>query len=60
MDEEDFYIKLLTNSSTKYYPENSTGHFIMKLPRHIELNGEWSVALVDIHIPLTFSSFETN
>ena len=56
MDEEDFYIVLLSNSSTKYYPKNFTGHFITKLPRHIELNGEWSVALVDIHIPLTFST----
>lgn len=56
MGDEDFYIVLLSNSSTKYYPNNSTGHFVTKLPRHIELTGQWSVALVDIHIPLTFST----
>lgn len=56
MEEEEFYIVLLSNSSTKYYPENTTSHFVTQLPKHIELTGEWSVALVDIHIPLTFST----
>lgn len=59
MDEE-FYIVLLSNSSMKYYPENTTGHFVTKLPRHIDLAGEWTVALVDIHIPLTFSTVPKN
>ena len=56
MDEDEFYIVLLSNSSMKYYPDNTTGHFVTKLPRHMDLIGEWSVALVDIHIPLTFST----
>lgn len=51
---EDFYIVLLSNSSIKYYPENKTTHFVTKLPRHVELPGKWSVALMEIQIPLTF------
>lgn len=53
---DDFYIVLLSNGSMRYYPNNTTAHFTTKLPRHIELAGDWSVAMVDIHIPMTFST----
>ena len=56
---EGFYIVLLSNSSMKYYPKNKTTRFITKLPRHVELTGKWSVALMEIQIPLTFQHVPT-
>lgn len=51
---DDFYITLLSNSSMTYYPENTTSHFITKLPQHVTLEGEWLIGLTEIQIPLTF------
>ena len=51
---EDFYITLLSNSSMTYYPQNTTSHFITKLPQHVTLEGEWLIGLTEIQIPLTF------
>lgn len=57
---DEFHIVLLSNSSTLYYPDNTTSHFVTKLPQHINLAGDWSVALVDIHVPLTFQNVPKN
>lgn len=57
---DNFYVVLLSNSSYKYYPENKTNHFITKLPQHIDLQGEWVVALTEIQIPLTFQHIASN
>lgn len=53
---DDFYMVLLSNSSFLYYPENKTARFITKLPQHMTFEGDWSVALTEIHIPLTFQN----
>lgn len=53
---DDFYMVLLSNSSFQYYPDNTTAHFITKLPQHLTFEGEWSVALTEIHVPLTFQN----
>lgn len=47
---------LFSNSSFNYFPENKSTHFVTKLPRHINLQGRWAVALLDIHIPLNFQN----
>ena len=57
---DEFHIVLLSNSSMLYYPDNTTSHFVTKLPQHINLAGDWSVALVDIHVPLTFQNVPRN
>lgn len=57
---DDFYIVLLSNSSMPYYPQNTTSHFITKLPQHINLTGEWAVALIDINFPLNFQNVSKN
>lgn len=57
---DEFHIVLLSNSSMLYYPDNTTSHFVTKLPQHINLAGDWSVALVDIHVPLTFQNVSRN
>lgn len=54
--QEDFYIVLLSNSSQSYFPENKSTHFVTKLPKHINLQGDWAVALIDIHVPLNFQN----
>ena len=38
----------------EYYPENTTAHFVTKLPQHLNLQGEWVVGLTEIQIPLNF------
>lgn len=50
---KDFYITLVSNSSFEYYPENKTNSFTAQLPQYIRLDGEWSVALVEIQYPFT-------
>jgi len=35
------------------YPENTTAHYVTKLPKHIELVGDWSVSLKEISTPIS-------
>lgn len=46
-----FYLTLPSNSSEKYYPDNTLTHFITKLHNDVSLSGDWEVALVDIMYP---------
>lgn len=46
-----FYLTLPSNSSEKYYPNNTLTHFFTKLHNDIALSGEWEVALADIMYP---------
>lgn len=54
--QEDFHVALFSNSSFKYFPENRTTHFVTKLPKRIDLEGRWGVALLDLHVPLNFQN----
>lgn len=51
MSENSFYLTLLSNSSTSYYTDNTTAHFLTKLPKSIKLEGEWVVGLVEFQYP---------
>lgn len=51
---DQFYITLPSDSSMKYFSENTTTRFTTQLPRHIELVGGWEVALAEIQYPLSF------
>lgn len=46
-----FYLTLPSNSSEKYYPNNTLTHFITKLHNDVSLSGEWEVALAEIMYP---------
>ena len=46
-----FYLTLPSNSSSKYFPNNTLTHFVTKLHNDVSLSGEWEVALVDIMYP---------
>lgn len=57
---KDFYVTLVSNSSIDYYPENKTNSFTAQLPQYIMLDGEWTVALVEIQYPFTLFNVTTN
>lgn len=51
---DQFLLILPSNSSMKYYPDNTVTHFITQLPNTLKLQGEWAVALTEIQFPRTF------
>ena len=54
-----FYMTLPSNSSLKFYPENTLARFITKLHSSVSLSGEWEVALSEIHFPRTWYTIES-
>ena len=50
----DFYMTLPSNSSMEYFPDNKVNNFVTKLPKHIQLEGRWEVALVEVQFPFNF------
>jgi hypothetical protein len=50
----NFYVTLLSNSSMEYYPNNTTSHFTVQLPKTITLEGKWVVAATDIYYQFNF------
>lgn len=48
---DSFYITLPSNCSTDIYPSNTPEHFKTVLPRRIGLQGDYEVALTEIHYP---------
>jgi len=46
-------LTLPSNSSMNIYPNNTTPQFVTKLPKHIELTGDWIVSLKEISVPIT-------
>lgn len=55
---KDFYMSLLSNSSFKYYPQNTTSSFTVQLPQYMCLEGEWEVGVAEIQYPYTFFTVE--
>ena len=49
-----FYITLPSDSSMKYYPDNTVAKFVTKLPEPIKLEGEYEVGLAEIIYPRTW------
>ena len=61
MDTHDhFFIVLPSDNSNEYFPENTTTCYTTKLPREINLQGKWEVALREMCIPLSFLNFDKN
>ena len=38
----------------QYFPDNKTSNFVTKLPRTLQLDGEWEVGLAEIDYPHTW------
>ena len=49
-----FSITLPSDSSMKYYPDNTVAKFVTKLPEPIKLEGEYEVGLAEIIYPYTW------
>jgi hypothetical protein len=49
-----FYLTLPSNSSLDVFPDNKTTEYHVKLPQHIELDGNWEVGLYSIFYPNTW------
>lgn len=45
---------LPSNSSMRYFPENTTTSFTTELPQRLDLLGRWEVALTEIQFPCSF------
>lgn len=54
MDGKDFYLSLLSNASSKDYPENKANSFKVNLSQQLRFDGDgWRVALTDFIYPHT-------
>lgn len=60
MNNGNFYLTLLSNSSFSYFPDNKTTNFSTKLPKSIKLEGEWSVGVVEFQYPCTMFTVQDN
>lgn len=60
MKVENFYLTLPSNSSFTYFPHNKTTNFSTKLPKSIQLEGEWSVGIVEFQYPCTMFTVQDN
>ena len=49
-----FYLTLPSNSSEKYYPNNTLTQYTTKLREDITLKGDWEVGLTEILYPKTW------
>ena len=43
-----FYVTLPSDSSMNTYPDNTVAHYVTKLPRPINLDGDYEVALAEL------------
>lgn len=56
----DFYITLLSNSSSDIYKWNKASSFVVQLPRKISLKENWMVGLAELHFPYNFFNVSEN
>lgn len=54
---DQFYLTLPSDSSSKYYPENTIASFRTKLSDRIELDGEYEVGLAQLIYPYSWFNF---
>ena len=52
-----FYLTLPSDSSSQYYPENTTASFKTKLSERIELDGDYEVGLAQLIYPHSWFNF---
>ncbi|KAF2892091.1 hypothetical protein ILUMI_14082 [Ignelater luminosus] len=56
MNQDEFYLTLLSNSSMNYFPDNKTTKFSTQLPKRIRLTGQWVVGIAEIQYPCSILS----
>jgi len=55
-----FHLTLPSNASMDIFPDNTAAQYVTKLPKRLELNGDWTVSLKEISMPLTFINIESD
>ena len=55
-----FYLTLPSNSSQKFYPDNTLTHFTTRLHNAVNLQGMWEVGLSEISFPRTWHNIGKN
>lgn len=50
MNSDEIYLYLSSNDSKKYFPNNKSYEFTVQLPRVLNLDETWSVALTEVNI----------
>lgn len=55
---DHFFVTLPSDSSVKYYPNNTVARFVTKLPETIRLQGQYEMALAEIIYPHTWHNIE--
>ena len=56
METTQFYLHLPSNSSLDTFPDNTLTEYRVGLPQTITLEGEWEVALTEIHYPHSWNN----
>jgi len=51
-----FHLTLPSNASMDIFSYNTAAQYVTKLPKWVELDGDWSVALKEISTPLAFDN----
>ena len=52
-----FYVTLPSDSSVKYFPDNTVAHFTTRLPHRIRLDGDYEVGLAEFIYPYSWFNF---
>ena len=60
MNDRHFHLTLPSNASTTIYPNNTAAMYVTKLPKPIELEGEWVASLKEISTPVSFVNIPYN
>ena len=53
-----FYLTLPSNSSMNHYPDNNASHYYTKLPRTVDLSGDFEVGLFKIQFSNSYYKVE--
>ena len=56
--QSDFHITLTSDSSRPIYNDNKPSCFKIKHEPEIRLNGEWEMAIIDLHYPHNWNNFD--
>ena len=60
METTQFYLHLPSNSSVDKFPMNTLSEYRVGLPQTIALEGDWEVALTEIHYPHSWNNVQGN
>ncbi|KAF0146331.1 MAG: hypothetical protein FD143_3341 [Ignavibacteria bacterium] len=58
MSTEQFIVTLPSNSCKQTFPDNHPNLFKVQLPKALEFEGEWEVALMNIHYPFNWANYQ--